>query len=274
MLASNDRAIQRESIEIKIKDLSSLVDLQVAINSLEICFSIINLSSLKCVEISIPRIDEKNITHIFEQIQNVEKLCLIGNLYYFNLDNLVNLKRLYIRGDICDGFNFELFKNLSNQLDHLFIAIHNYDYDTILKLINGCNFSNLQILHIADTNIRRIEKKLVEQFPRLQHFRMINCNLEIIEDDAFSISENLILLDLRENSLKNLYKRLFSKLVNLKYFSMRKNRLESIENGMFSHMKYLKYIDVSYNQLVIRNLQPFRGQYLDTVDICIEYNSQ
>ena len=245
-----------------------------AINSLEICLSIINLSSLKCFDLSIPRIDEKNTTHIFEQIQNIEKLYLVGELYYFNVDNLVNLKRFHIRGNICDGFNFELFKNLSNQLELLFIAFHNSDCDTILKLINGCNFLNLQFLHIADTNIRRIEKKLVEKFPSLQHFRMINCDLEIIEDDAFSSSENLILLDLRENLLKNLYKRLFSKLVNLKYFSIRKNRLESIENGMFSHMKYLKYIDVSYNQLVIRNLQPFRGQYLDTVDICIEYNSQ
>ena len=54
---------------------------------------------------------------------------------------------------------------------------------------------------------------------------------------------------------------------------MRKNRLESIENGMFSHMRNLKYIDVSYNQLVIRNLEPFHGQYLGTVDICIENNS-
>lgn len=273
MTARNDRTILRESIEIKIKGLSSLVDLQVGINSLEICFSIINLS-LKCFDLSIPRIDEKNTTHIFEQIQNVEKICIIGDLYYFNLDNLVNLKRLYIRGNICDGFNFELFKNLSNQLDHLSIAIHNYDYDTFLKLINGCNFSNLQTLHIADTNIRRIEKKLIEKFPRLQNFRMTNCNLEIIEDDAFSSSENLILLDLRENLLKNLYKRLFSKLVNLKYFSMHKNRLESIENGMFSHMRNIKYIDVSYNQLVIRNLEPFRGKYLGTVDICIVNNSQ
>ena len=67
---------------------------------------------------AIPCIDEAN-THIFDQLQNIEEMFLHSNFHYFNLDSFVNLKSLLIRGYIQKDFNFDLFKNLANQLEHL-----------------------------------------------------------------------------------------------------------------------------------------------------------
>ena len=231
------------------------------------------MPSLKCFELIMPIIDENNTKELFDQLQNIEELHIGGDFHYFNFDSLVNLKSIIINGSICDGFNFELFKNLYNQINELHICINNIDYEGLLKLLNEHTFHNLEILVISQCNIKRLEKKFIEQFPSLGIFRMSNCNLEIIENDAFSISKKLKYLDLSENIFKNISKLDFSKLSNLEYFYMRKNCLESIENGSFSHMKNLKLIELSDNQLVIRNLDAFCGHYLNKVELLIKNNN-
>ena len=262
LVVSDELAIRRKSSEFNIKGLSSLVELHVAINSLETRFSIRNLLSLKCFNLIMPIIDENNTKELFDQLQNIEELRISGNFHYFNFDSLVNLKSILINGYFCDGFNFELFKNLFNQLNELHIIIDNIDYEGLLKLLNGHTFLNLEILDIRQCNIKILEKKFIEQFPNLRIFRMRNCNLEIIENDAFSIAHQLYCLDLRENLFKRICSLDFSKLVNLEYFYVRKNRIESIENGTFSHMKNLKLIDICDNQLVIPNLDEFSRNLL------------
>lgn len=238
-------SVRKESAEINIEGLSSLKTLQLGINALEIYFSIRNLSSLKYFELIIPRIDESNTSRIFDQLQNIEELKLNGNLHNFNLDSFVNLRGLSLCGKINDGFNFELFKNLSNQLDKLTLLLPNFDYEVILKLFNGHNFSNLQFLVIAHCNIRRVEKKLIEQFPSLKNLGLIKCNIETIEDDAFSHLKDLIILDLSDNLLKSLYNQQYSGLVGLEKIILFKNRIEDIEDGIFSHMKNLKNIYIT-----------------------------
>ena len=238
-------SVRRESAEINIEGLSSLKTLHVAMNSLEIYFSIRNLSSLKYFELIIPRIDENNTSRIFDQLQNIEELKLSGNLHNFNLDSFVNLRRLSLCDNINDGFNFELLKNLSNQLDKLTLLLPKIDYETILKILNGHNFSNLQSLVIAYSNIRRVEKKFIERFPSLKILRLIKCNIETIEDEAFSQLKDLILLDLSDNLLKSLYNRQYSGLVSLEKIILSKNRIEDIEDGIFSHMNNLKDIHIT-----------------------------
>lgn len=223
---------------------------------------------MKFVELSIPRIDENNATRLFDQLQNIEDLILDGNLFCFNLDSFVNLRRLFIRGKIKDGFNFDLFKNLSNQLVLLSIDIAKIDYETIQKLFKGHSFSKLKVLDIRHCKIRRIETKFIQQFPILMVICMPDCNIETIEDDAFFNSKELLVLDLRHNLLKGLYKRYFSNLIKLQYFVVFKNRLEFIEDGLFSHMKNLKGIDVSHNPLIINSLKAF--DCVATVDIKID----
>ena len=238
-------SVRKESTEINIKDLSSIKTLHVGINSFEIHFTIRNLLSLKYFELIIPRIDENNTLRIFDQLQNIEELKLSGNLHNFNLDSFVNLRRLFLCGYIKDGFNFELIKNLSNQLDKLTLLIPKTDYETIFKILNGHNFSNLQNLVIAYCNIRRVEKKFIEQFPSLKILRLIKCNIETIEDDAFSHLKELTILDLTDNLLKCLYNRQYSGLVALEKIILSKNRIEDIEDGIFSHMKNLKDIHIT-----------------------------
>ena len=159
------------------------------------------------------------------------------------MDSFVYLRRLFIRGKIKDDFNFDLFKNLSNQLVHLEIDIANIDYKKIQKLFKGHNFSKLKVLDIRHCTIRRIETKFIQQFPILMAIRMSDCKVETIEDDAFLNLKELLVLDLRHNLLKSLYKRHFSNLTNLVYFIVVKNRLEFIEDGIFSDMKNLKVVE-------------------------------
>lgn len=73
---------------------------------------------------------------------------------------------------------------------------------------------------------------------------MSDCKVETIEDDAFSNSKELIVLDLRHNLLKTLYKRYFSNLINLEYFVAYKNPFEFIEDGTFLDFKKLKGIEL------------------------------
>lgn len=201
-------------------------------------------------DLSIPRIDENNTAGLFDHLKNIEKLSLTGNLFYFNLDSLVNLKSLTLFGNIHDCFNFELFKNISNKLNHLSIRTGEFEsivnYDIILKLFNGHDFSALTSLDIRRCLMKRLEKKFLEQFPKLQILRMNHCYLNSIEDDTFSNS-NIVNLDLSINFITALYKRDFSKLINLKYFNMSSNSLDSIENGIFSNMENLRLIDVTDN---------------------------
>ena len=243
----DDPNVGRESTQINIEGLTSLKTLHLGINSFEIYFSIRNLSSLKIFHLLTTRIDENKTPRIFDQLQNIEELELNANLYYFNLDSFVNLRSLSIGGIINDGFNFENIKNISSQLDEFnrSILIEQIDYETVLKILNGSNFSNLQSLIIYDCNIRRIEKKFMEQFPNLKKLRMINCNIETIEDDAFSHLKDLNLLDLSENLLKFLYNRQFSGLVNLEKIILLKNRIEDIEYGLFSHIKNIKKVYIT-----------------------------
>lgn len=236
--------VRKESTEIKIEGLSSLETLQLGIDSLETSFSLKNLSSLKAFQLAFTIINETNTSELFDQLNYIEELVLEGNLYYFNLDSFVNLTDLLISGHIKDGFNFELFKNLSSQLNYLSIDIDCIDYQTIQKFFKGYNFSNLIVLEIKRSDIKRIEKKFLEQFPILKHIHMSECNIETIEDDAFSNSKELIILDLRHNLLKSLYKRYFSNLINLEYFVAYKNPIEFIEDATFSDFKNLKGIEL------------------------------
>lgn len=70
---------------------------------------------------------------------------------------------------------------------------------------------------------------------------MIECNLEIIEDYAFSNLKQLVGLDLTKNNFEKLERNALSQLINLKNFSMRDNRLQSIDSTyMFVHLINLK----------------------------------
>ena len=218
--------------------------------------------------------NETTTKQLCDQLQHVEYLYLGGYLQHFSLDSFVglNLKGISIRGFFCQDFNFELLKNLSRQLEYLSINAK-CNYEQIVKLLDGHDFSNITGLDIRNSDIKRLEKKFIERFPNLEIIRMSACNLENIEEDVFSNSQKIFFLNLRENLFNRLCKRDFSQLVNLRYFEMSKNRIESIEDGFFSNMKSLEFIKLGDNQLVLHDLDVFDCDYLqDTVYLYLENN--
>ena len=78
------------------------------------------MPSLTRLLFSLPeKIDENIVTGLLDQVSHIQELHLNVNLSYFNLDNLVNLRVLSLSGTIAENFNFELFKNLCNQLEDI-----------------------------------------------------------------------------------------------------------------------------------------------------------
>ena len=212
---------RRESVEIDIEGLSSLKNLYLGVSANEINISIRNLSSLKYFGLFFPNtIDENITTKLCDQLTNIEQLSLCGNLSYFNLDSLFNLKSLFLEGTINENFNFDLFKNLCIQLEHLSIC-SNIENEILFKLFDGHNFSNLLNLRYTTCNIRKLNKKILNfRYPILRELSIIRCNIEIIEDDAFSNLKHLVRLDLSDNLLETQDKRVFSELINLEYLKL------------------------------------------------------
>lgn len=88
---------------------------------------------------------------------------------------------------------------------------------SILKLLNNLHFPNLQNVSIINCNVSKVTKKFIDQIPILRELHIVKCNLETIEDGAFS-------------SLKQL---VHSELTNLEYLYLGDNRLEFIEDNVF-----------------------------------------
>ena len=79
-------------------------------NTAKVDFSIKNLTSVTDFSLSISgTIDENIVTVLCEQLPYIQDLRLKGNFSFFNLDNLVNLKKLTLTGIIDENFNFEQF---------------------------------------------------------------------------------------------------------------------------------------------------------------------
>ena len=183
------------------------------------------LSSLTRLFLSISgTIDEDVVTRLLEQVQHIQELFLDGNLSYFNLDHLVNLKRLSLSGSINENFNFEIFKNLSGQLEDITIGLSNIDGDFV-KLVDSYSFPYLVEFSAKLFKIRRLKKKFLDRFPKLRHLTIAYSNIEVIEHDSFSNLEQLSLLDLSRNRIGFIEKNAFSSLKNLLAVDLSRNRL-------------------------------------------------
>ena len=177
-------------------------------------------------------IDEKLVTKILEQVSNIQELYLEGYLSYFNSDSFVNLKQLSIDGDIDEKFNFELFKNLCNQLEALTISIYNIDEKTLFKLFDGYNFPYLVELTIEFFNMKRLRltKEFIDRLPKPRNrLNITDCNIEVIESDSFSNMQQLTSLDLSDNRIELIEENAFSNLKNLQKLDLTRNRLTNFD---------------------------------------------
>lgn len=228
----NDDDEKRESIAFRIEGFSSLRSLTLKANSTEVNFSIKNLESLKCLRLYTFKIDQDILTRLLDQLQHIQELVLDGNLSYINLDNLVNLKCLTLCGTLNEScFNFELFKNLSNQLERLTIVLTNIDEKTLSKLFDIHYFSNLNYFAIYKFNLKRLEKQFLNRFlfPMLRELSIGFCDLEEIEIDAFSNMQQLVCLNLSMNRIRFIEKNTFANLKKLETLDLSDNVLTTID---------------------------------------------
>ena len=227
--------------------------------------------------------DESNSTRIFEHVSNIRLLEINGCFSNLNLDSLVNLENLTLNGEIKEGFNYDLFKNFCDNLQKLYTYLK-FDDDEITKLFDSYNFPRLLGLNIRESKITKLEKKFFQRFPMLHTFNFAhNCELKIIENDAFSSLSNLVhlklndnliekidrthfsslinleILNLKDNKIKSLEENIFSELTKLKNLNLANNRIESIGENTFSNLNNLTELDLSYNRLSELNPRSFFG---------------
>lgn len=174
-------------------------------------------------------IDDSMLRELLDQVQQIDQLLLNGNLSYFNLDYLLNLKSLSIAGTISESFNFELFKNLCNRLEDINIELTNVDDRKFSKLFDGHQFSKLVNFSMRNYNITRLKKEFINRFPLLDQLFLAECNIEEIEFDAFSNCKKLRRLDLSQNRIKSIAKETFSNLRKLEIIDLSSNELTKVD---------------------------------------------
>ena len=221
----------KESVKFNVEGLSSLENFELSANTTKIAeFSIKNLPSLTILHFTIfGTIDEDIVTRLFLQLKHIQVLFLKGNLSYFNLDSLVNLRTISLSGTINEYFNFELFKNLCKQLEDIRIRLTNIDEKTFIKLFDGYNFPYLVNFSLSFLDIRILKKELINGFLMLRKLAISECNIEVIKSDSFSNLEQLCYLDLSGNRIDCIEENAFSKLKNLKEVHLNQNKLRRFD---------------------------------------------
>ena len=208
-----------------------------------------NLPSLKNLSLYfVGTINEDFITSIWNQVPYIQELCLLGELLYFNLDNFVNLRVLSLcySGKINESFNFEIFKNLCNQLEVIKISYYSKDQNVLFKLFDGYNFPYLVDLTITFLYMIRLKREFINRLPKSRKLNLTKCKIELIESDSFSNMQQITWL-------------------NLSY-----NQIEFIEKNAFSNLKNLKKLDLKFNKLT-----KFDRKFIglgNSVEVNIEYN--
>ena len=221
-----------------------------------------NLFALRTVKLYLEtQINSEVLLNYIEYLPNIEGLYLHGDLSYFNLDSLSNLKKLELSGKIMDDFNYHLFDNLCNQLENIDISCSNFDDKCIEKLFYGRKFPYLSTLSIINSSANiKLEKKLFDGLGMLKNLIIfLNENLRIIDTDVFSNLIELQELHLSDTCIKFIDNTLFSNLIKLKKLDLNGNQIESIEENSFSNLHNLEYLDLSWNRLTSLSAKSFAG---------------
>ena len=215
-----------------------------------------NLASLKNLSFSYSKcLNEDIITSILDQVAHIEELHLGRGLSYFNLDSLVNLKKLSLDGYIEKNFNFELFKNLCNQLESITIS-SNIDEKTLFKLFDGYNFLYLRDFTLMCFSTNRLTKEFIDRLPKPRKLNITKCNVKVIEHDSFSNMQQLTSLNLTRNRIELIEENAFSNLNNLETLDLSFNRLKKFDRN-FIGLGNLKSVQVNIERNDFNSLFDF-----------------
>ena len=261
---------KKELEEIKIEDFSSLKSLALNLYSVEriTLRNLIGVRDLKFELVESPINSEIHVK-LFDQLPNIQKLTLIGKFSNFNLDNLFSLQELSLKGSLDKEFNYDLFKNLCNQLIDLSIDCSNFDSESMNKLFFDHHFQNLSKLRIMNTKIDKLENIIFSLFKKLDDLKILkNKQLKTIDYDSFTNLKQLTRISLTENAIESFDKRHFSELTNLEYLKLSELNVVSIEENIFENLRNLTNLDLSYCGLENLNPRSFIGlRQLETLDL-------
>lgn len=199
---------------------------------------------------------------LLDRLPTVKKQTLTGRLSNFNLDNLVCLQDLSLDGLLENDFNYDLFRNLSNQLTNLSISLTNACNIRMSKLFIDYHFPNLTKLRIMNTKVTRLENSLFRRFQALEE--LILCNnkdLVIIDNDSFSNLKKLTRFSwICEFSPRiiQFVKSHFVELTKLEYLKL-SGRIVPLKDCVFRALKDLKHLDLSVCELTYLNPLSFYG---------------
>ena len=231
--------------------IEGLISLLLRLDSIEES-SFSYMYSLRHLELHVnSEINNDMSTNLFEVFPNIEELHLRGQFSNINFDGFANLKKLKLSGNLLNSFNFDIFKNICNQLEEINIDFDNMDDIHIYQLFNGHYFSNLSNLVIRSSRITRLGN-LFDQFSMLQSLIVYQCKqLKTIDKNAFSNLKNLRKLALSFNKqLSEIDPKLFSCLVNLEELCLRKNNLRHFDLKIMDKIVNIKAINLYGNSFV------------------------
>lgn len=244
--------------EVNIEDLSSLNSLELKLSSSPKRITLRNLTALENFKFQQSNISINSdiLVKLLEQLPSVKKLTLYGRLSNFHLDNMIHMRELSLKGFLDNDFNYDLFKNICNQLTDISISYSNIDDEKMNKLFDDHHFPNLSKLCIEETKITKLDAKTTfSQFQILKELTLCdNLDLEIIDYEFFSNLKQLTRFTWMDRWMNRSINKLkpigfdkshFSKLTNLEYLRLN-GKIERIEENMFSNLKNLTHLDLSY----------------------------
>ena len=220
-------------------------------------FTFRNLTAVKVLELDLiyTPFDSTIQANVFDRLPSIQKLTLTGDFGNFNLDNLVHLNELSLNGRLNNDFNYDLLKNIWNQLTKLWICCRNIYNWTIADMFKSCQFSNLLVLGINSSEITRLQKRSLNGFPQLRELILDNNKLEIIEKDSLSDLKQLNSLLLAKNSIDSLFENQFIELTHLEFLDLRENKIKNVNSQSFFGLRNLKKLNLQFNKFKIFDLR-------------------
>ena len=186
-----------------------------------------------------------------QQLATNESLIVSGKFEYLNIE------RVKIGGSITEIPNmFQKFTNKPIVEVSLF-------YKTKTTVLNSSFFvnsgENLIVFYVTMVEGLSVEGLTFQNCSSLEYLVLSFISLKIIPFDAFFGLNQLIMLDLGFNSLKNLHSKLFRDLENLKQLNLQANNLEEIPKDAFNKLKKLRKLDLYNNNITTISRKMFES---------------
>lgn len=112
------------------------------------------------------------------------------------------------------------------------------------ELVIGYNTANTFLL----------QPRCFADLPNLDTIQLVANNIELVPEDAFSKSINIVSVFMSRNLINTFHENTFSDLEQLEDLDVSHNRISHLPEGLFSRTKKLRVLDVSYN--LLQHIEP------------------